>query len=231
MPAKGDHDPDIDAVDCSRARGRCRGCPNISAAAAARCHEPRQRQGTRRLSSRCDKVLSGPVEGQSRRHIQHSGLPAGEPDQDQPCLSAGPGEPRPIGRVSSSAPRRWMRQGDRARRGLFVLNCQRWLRGAAFDMFGQTHPRLRQRKPQRLVLIVSRPLRHGDTFLGVAAMIERRPHDTPPGKPNDDRISVQDYGSAAMVGGRNSGERGQKAGGWNRLDEIYRCLSGPGENS
>jgi hypothetical protein len=37
-------------------------------------------------------------------------------------------------------------------------------------------------------------------------MIERRPHGTPPGKPNDKGISVEDYGSAAMVSGRNSGE-------------------------
>jgi hypothetical protein len=65
---------------------------------------------------------------------------------------------------------------------------------------------LGERQPQRLILIIFGPLRHRDTFFGVAAMIERRPHDTPPGKLNDAGISLEDCGDGGIMRGRNSGE-------------------------
>jgi hypothetical protein len=86
------------------------------------------------------------------------------------------------------------------------LHFRRCFDGAALNVLGQANPGLGERQPQRLVLIVRGALRHRDTFFGVAAVIERRPHDTPPGKPNDARISLEDYGDGGIMGGRNSGE-------------------------
>jgi hypothetical protein len=89
---------------------------------------------------------------------------------------------------------------------MLVLHFQHCFHGAAFNMLGQAYPGLGERQPQRLVLIIFGALRHRDTFFGVAAVIERRPHDNPPGEPNDAAISLEDYGDGGIMRGRNSGE-------------------------
>ncbi len=99
---------------------------------------------------------------------------------------------------------------------LFVLRFEYRLCGAALDVFGQPYPGLGQGQPEHLVLIVFGQSRHGDAFFGVAAMVDRRPHDTPRVDLTTDRISIDDCGAGGIRVGRNSGEHRKNQGDWNQ---------------
>jgi hypothetical protein len=68
---------------------------------------------------------------------------------------------------------------------VLVLHFEHLFHGAALNVFGQANPGLGERQLQRLILIVRGARRHRDTLFGAAPVIARRPHDTPPGEPND----------------------------------------------
>lgn len=197
MPGKGGHVPFSNGVDSSTFRKCGRASSAIAAAAATgeRTDGARQPARARRLPSGRDQVLPDPARDQSGRCARNFRLPADQPTENQPCLPRGAGKPRPV-TPNPTGP-------GRSGSGRFVvLRLERNARLGARDMLGQPHPRLRQRQPKHLVVIVFGQSRHRDAFFRATAVVQHGPHSTPRRNTNTDELQRATVAAAGCPQGR-----------------------------